>query len=126
VANDALKIVEATTAAATISDGVFQAIAVGSNTNATGEILEITGTNVVDLTATADGGTLETLIQAAIGNIATGKYTVVIYSGANAGIYSMIVGTANIANASEFEIELIANVVGVGRDNLDTFNFYGG
>ena len=134
VTRDALKIVESTTSSLTVSGGGYLAVAAGSQTDisglASGGVLEITGSNVADLTVLTDGGAVEAVILAAIGASAASaaKHTVVIYSGANAGVYTMLMddaGIDGIETASEISIELVAVLTDVGTGNISNINFYG-
>jgi len=134
VARDALKITESTTSALVCSGAGYQAVVAGSNTDvsglASGGVIEITGSNVASLTVLDDGGAVESVILAALGaSIATAvKYTVVIYSGDNAGVYTMLMddaATNGIETASEISIELVAVLNSVGTGNISNINFYG-
>ena len=128
VANDALQIVTGTVT--NISNGGYQAVAAGGNTNVTvlaGGVIEITGSNAADLTVDGDAAAIEIIIANAIGTIATGsEYTVVVYSGANAGIYQLTttIGTNLLVDGVGFTVELVAIVTGVGLDNLGSQNFF--
>ena len=134
VARDAMKIVESTTAAATVTGLGYGVVVAGENTSiaalATGAVIEITGSNVATLQATANNSVIEQLILEAIG--ASGgdaqKHTVIIYSGSDAGIYTMLYDDAaanGMTAVDEFSIELIAILTGVGANNLSAINFYG-
>jgi hypothetical protein len=128
VANDALQIRTGTTT--NISSGLYQAVTAGSNTNvtvgATG-VIEIEGSNAADLTADGNAGGIEVIISNAIGTIATGsEYTVIVYSGANAGIYQLTTtqGTDLLNDGVGFTVELVGTIVGVGVSSLTTANFF--
>jgi hypothetical protein len=109
---------------------LYQAVTAGSNTNvtvgATG-VIEIEGSNAADLTADGNAGGIEVIISNAIGTIATGsEYTVIVYSGANAGIYQLTTtqGTDLLNDGVGFTVELVGTIVGVGVSSLTTANFF--
>ena len=133
VARDALKITDNSTSALVLTGSSYLAIAAGSNSSitalASGSVIEITGSNASDLTVLTDGIAIEALILGAIG--ASGadaeKHVVVVYSGTNAGVYTMLMndaGTNGIETASEISIELVAILTGVGADAISSINFY--
>jgi len=133
-ARDAIKLVETTTQSNNITGNQFLAIAAGENTSiaalASGSVIEITGTNVATLQATANGSAVELVILAAIGASGAGveKHTVIIYSGNDAGIYTMLMddaGTNGIETDTEIAIELVAVLSSVGANALSSINFYG-
>ena len=128
VSHDAIKV---GLGAAVLTDGIFQAISTANAAVAAGaEILEIMDTNLVNLAATGDGLAVETALINAIGTIADGSYTVILYSGANAGIYTMTfaddAAAAGLDLASEIVVELVAVINGTGSNGLGAGNFYGG
>jgi len=134
VARDSLKIVESTTTAANVSGGLYGEVVAGANTSiaalTTGAVIEITGSNVATLQATANNSAVEQLILEAMGASGTAaqKNTVIVYSGSDAGIYTMLYtdgGTNGLTVVDEFSIELIAILTGVGANALSAINFYG-
>ena len=128
VANDAIRVIDTGVAAgASISNASYAAVSAGSNT--TGPtvvkgVIEIENSNLATLTDLADGGVVELAIIGALGTTTTGTYTVVLYSGANAGVYDMLVGTNAMTAASDITIELVAVLNGVGANALTAANFY--
>jgi len=128
VANDAVKV---TLNAAVLSGSTFVAVTAGGNaavTSASGGVIEIQASNAADLTADGADGAIETLVAAAIGNIANdSSYTVVVYSGSSAGIYTMTTGTVAGTDlaANTLSLELVGVLTGVGVDALTAANFYG-
>jgi hypothetical protein len=139
LANDAIKVTDGNAAPALSTNRtgtIFTAAVSTANTNlgtATTGVIEITGTNAADLTATTDGGALEDIVVAAIGTLGTFTGVAIIYgtSGglASAGIYSMTftdAGNDGVTATAEVAIELIAILQGgVAQDALTTANFYG-
>jgi Ca2+-binding RTX toxin-like protein len=127
VTHDALTFADGGT---TASNAGFQSIVGGSNTNVTAPangVIELTGTNVADLTGDANGGAVELAMVAAMGNIANGSYTVALYGGtSDAGIYHVVMASTGDAAIStgEIVIELVAILDNVGADNLSAVNFY--
>jgi len=127
---DAIRVID-TGVAAGVSLSNVNYVAVGSASNtaintsvAAASTIEIEGSNVADLTAVTDGGAIEVLLIAALGNTTTGNYTVVIYSGADAGIYDMNVVTTTMSASGDITIELVAVLTGVGANALTASNFY--
>jgi hypothetical protein len=133
VSHDALKTVLNAT---TVSGGAFLSVAAGGQTNIvlantpTGSVIEITGTNLADLTDTADGGTVEQAIFNALGTLTgTPTYTVIIYGGGNAGIYIVTIANGgndnDVTQASDMVVEHVATLTGVAVDSLGSANFFG-
>ncbi len=119
---DKLQIFSGATA---ISDGTFQAITV-AGTAATGEVIAINSgalANAAALQGTTNNGAVETAIMAAVGNIATGDYTFVLYGDNDAGVYQVNVTAANITAAGDFSVELLGIVSGVGPFSMTNVNF---
>jgi len=133
IARDAIKLVETTTQSNNITGSQYLAIAAGDNASiaglASGSVIEITGSNVATLQATSNGGAVELVILAAIGasGAAVEKHTIIIYSGNDAGIYTMLMDDAHtngIETDTEISIELVAIISGVGANALSAVNFY--
>jgi hypothetical protein len=128
VVNDALNV---QLGGVTVDTGGYTIVAAGSNTNIlspANSVIEITGSNLADLTADADGGAVEAAIIAAIGTTAAvpQNYTVVLYSGANAGIYTATISGAatDLLLAANVAVELVGIVNGVGLDAMTSANFF--
>jgi hypothetical protein len=127
---DAFRLISTAQAAGvSLSNVGYSAVAAASNTNqtvTTGSTFEITGSNVADLTAVTDGGAIETLLIAALGTLpaSASRYTVVVYSGADAGIYEMLTVTSTMSASGDFTVELVAVLTGVGANALTESNFY--
>jgi hypothetical protein len=134
IARDAIKLVETTTQSNIITGSQYLAIPAGDNTSiaalASGSVIEITGSNVATLQATGNGSAVELVILAAIGASGANveKHTIIIYSGNDAGIYTMLMDDAHangIETDTEISIELVAVISGVGANALSAVNFYG-
>ena len=138
VANDAVTVINGVSSGAlvggTVSAAGFQALTAGSNTTVTAlvkGVIEIQSSNIASFDDT-DGGNAETAIIAALGiitdpgNASGGEYTMVLYSGANAGIYDVIVANTvtNVTLAANITIELVGVLSNVGADALTAANFY--
>jgi hypothetical protein len=127
---DAFRLIStAQNAGVSLSNVNYVAVGSTANTNqtvTTGSVFEITGSNVADLTAVAAGGAIELLLVAALGTLpaSASRYTVVVYSGADAGIYEMLTITSTMSAAADFEIELVAVLTGVGANALTESNFF--
>ena len=117
--------------------GAFSTI----STNPSGDTAVSGGTQVIelalntfvasDLTDDVNSGDVEDAIADAVGNIAAGSYTFIVYSGtggtANAGVYTVTVqagGTTNLT-VNQFTAEHIMTINGVGYGNLTAANFVG-
>jgi hypothetical protein len=127
-AGDAIRVIDTAVAAGTSQSNVsYTAIAAASNTayaGAAGGTLEIENSNVAAFTDTANGGVIETLLIAALGQTTVGTYTVIVYSGADAGIYEMLVGTNAMTAAGDITVELVAVLTGVGANAMTVANVY--
>jgi len=64
------------------------------------------------------------LLIAALGQTTVGTYTVIVYSGADAGIYEMLVGTNAMTAAGDITVELVAVLTGVGANAMTVANVY--
>ena len=128
VANDALNLVLGATST---TNGGYQEIVAGANTTITvaaNGVIEITGTNLADFTATGDGLAVETALVAAIGQIADGTYTVVMYGGGNAAVYQMTMTDAGADNllgaAAEIVVEHLVTLTGITSGSFSAANVY--
>ncbi len=138
VAHDAIKTLLAGTST---TSGTFNTIASGSNTaiaigaTLAGSIIEITGTNLVNLADTANAGTVEAAIIGALGTVtglgADRTYTVALYGGGDAGIYQVTLngadgggGADDIDDPLDFQVEHLITLTGVAADALVSANFY--
>jgi hypothetical protein len=132
--NDAIKLWDDDTTDVFFTGGTYQAIVAGSNTAVTSLLgtIEITGSNVSDLTAVTAG--LKTTIAAALGatgtTTATANWAVILYSGSDAGIYNVSWSDTtdtvddDAVVAADIAVELVAVLTGVGADALGSGNFY--
>jgi hypothetical protein len=137
-ANDAFRLISGVTSATTVggvlSSAGYQALNAGGNVTVSVPlkgVIEIENSNIAAFDDTA-AGNAETAIVAALGTItdpgtaAGGDYTVVLYSGADAGIYHMNVAntTTGVTAATDITIELVAVLTGVGVNALTSLNFF--
>lgn len=129
VANDAVTV--ALTGTGTLNAG-YTAVTAGTNTAigaavASLGVIEIEASNLAALTDTSNGGTVETAVAAALGTYANngGTFAVVVYSGGDAGIYTMVT-TANNQDivTGNMTLELVGVLSGVGTSNLTVANFF--
>jgi hypothetical protein len=124
LANDAFRLID-TAGTATLTDGTLQVIDAGTPAAVTGEIIEITGTNVVSLTAIGADANIEAVIAAALTTSAiNADHTVIIYSGADAGIYHVSDGSTGDIATGDIVVELIAIITNVGSGGLSSVNFF--
>jgi len=103
------------------------ALSVGANS-----IIEITSATVIDPSAVADNGSIETIIANAIGTTASAisvndSFAVILYDASNAYVYGVSMGAVAAAGevdlASITELEAIATLNGVTSGALDVINF---
>ena len=109
---------------AVLTDGGF---APGLSANAAvasgKEIIAISAT-VSDLTADSNNGSIAQAVATAIGSIASGTYTLVVYGTGGAGIYSMSVGSgSNNLQVGGFSIEHVMTLADVAAGSLTANNF---
>ena len=127
-ASDGIKFSNTATGATAGGGGKFITATVTENKAidvGNGSIIELTGVNLTDLTADANGAAIETAIITAIDTIANGSYLVAIDDNAgNIGLYDLFTSAnGNAATTGNIAIELIGILNGVIDGALAAGNF---